>query len=68
MSARQPAPSHRDPGDLRVMIENYKRTREWSRGKVRAWCDALIADAERELRHVVAPESSQPADYNTAGA
>jgi hypothetical protein len=45
-------PTDDDVVTLRQKIENFKRTREWSKGSVREWCNRLIASAEDELRRM----------------
>jgi len=45
-------PFEEDVVTLRTKIENFKRTREWSKGSVREWCNRLIASAEDELRRL----------------
>ena len=42
-------PENSDRLALENRIANYRQTRQWSVGQVRAWCDALIRDAEAQL-------------------
>jgi hypothetical protein len=48
--------SHEQIEELRIKIENFKRTKQLSRGAIREWCDSLICDAEEELRRLTADE------------
>jgi len=52
-------PFEEDVVTLRTKIENFKRTREWSKGSVREWCNRLIASAEDELRRLRAADAGR---------
>src|SRR5687767_5687846 len=54
-----------DADELRVKIQNYKRTRQTAVGPIRAWCDRLIRDAEEELQQWTGRQQPLPLDRSS---
>jgi hypothetical protein len=56
--------------EMRIRIENYKRTRRMAVGPIRKWCDSLIKDAERELHRLTndppPPPGASPAHSSSS--